>query len=60
MAETSALSKYVSVYIGMEKLNFSGNLMGSEFIVTSQGKDQQGALTDSIKTSAQSTGAVKK
>lgn len=60
MTETSALSKYVSVYMEGDKLNFSGNLMGSEFIVTSQGKEQQGALAGSIKMSAQSTGAVKK
>lgn len=44
MTETTTFSEYVSVYRILDKLDFSWNLMSSEFIGALSGKDLQGAL----------------
>lgn len=44
---TSALS--VSVYLFLDKLHFWWNLMGSEFMATSEGENRQGALAGIYK-----------
>lgn len=41
--------KSVSVYMFADKLRFSWNLMGSEFMATSKGEDRQGVLAGTYK-----------